>query len=246
MTERKVVVTGAAGGLGRGLVNEFSSAGWSVIGADQCARPVGLEFAEWVEGDLADCDTRDRLRLLMNGSLDALVNNAAVQLNRSLTETTDIDWLQSIEVNLSIAFQLIRDLSGELAVRKGGVVNIGSVHTVATSHNIFPYAVSKSAMVGLTRSAALELAGLGVRCNSVLLGAVDTPMLRDGLSRRLHPDGVEGNLRHLVERTPLGFLAQPSDVAPSVRFIADSSLSPYMTGQSVVVDGGATLRLATE
>ena len=240
------MVTGAAGGLGRGLVDEFSSLGWSVIGADQCTRPAGIECAEWVEGDLTDNDTRDRLRMLTDGSLDALVNNAALQLNRSLTETTDADWLQSIEVNLSIAFHLIRDLSDELAARKGGVVNLGSVHTVATSHNVFPYAVSKSAMVGLTRSAALELAGSGVRCNSVLLGAVDTPMLRDGLSRREHPDGAEGNLRQLVDRTPLGFLAQPSDVASVVRFIADSSLSPYMTGQSIVVDGGATLRLATE
>jgi NAD(P)-dependent dehydrogenase (short-subunit alcohol dehydrogenase family) len=239
-------VTGAAGGLGRGLVDEFSSLGWSVIGADQCSRPAGIECTEWVEGDLTAEDTRDRLRKLTNGSLDALVNNAAVQLNRSLTETTDADWLRSIEVNLSMAFQLIRDLSDALAARKGGVVNIGSVHTVATSHNVFPYAVSKSAMVGLTRSAALEMAGLGVRCNSVLLGAVDTPMLRDGLSRREHKEGAEGNLRQLVDRTPLGFLARPTDVAPTVRFLADSSLSPYMTGQSVVVDGGATLRLATE
>lgn len=246
MTGRRVVVTGAAGGLGRGLVHEFSSHGWSVIGVDQCEQPPDLECDAWLRGDLTEQGPREHLVGLVRGHLHGLVNNAAVQLNRSLADTSDADWLRSMEVNVSMAFQLIRDLSEALTEGRAGVVNVGSVHAVATSQNVFPYAVSKSAMIGLTRSAALEMARSHVRCNAVLLGAVDTPMLRDGLSRREHPDGPEGNLRHLVDRTPLGFLARPADVAPTVRFLTDSSRSPYMTGQAIVVDGGATLRLATE
>jgi NAD(P)-dependent dehydrogenase (short-subunit alcohol dehydrogenase family) len=120
------------------------------------------------------------------------------------------------------------------------------VHAVATSANVAAYAVSKGALVSLTRSAAIDLAPLGVRCNAVLPGAVKTPMLLDGLSRRPHPRGPQGNLDDLGSRTPLGFVADPEAIAPTILFLADSLRSPYTTGQSLVVDGGASIRLSTE
>ena len=85
-----------------------------------------------------------------------------------------------------------------------------------------------------------------VRCNSVLLGAVDTPMLRAGLSRRDHLDGEDGNRRQLIERTPLQKIATPHEIAPAVRFFADSNLSSYVTGQCLLVDGGVSVKLASE
>lgn len=110
------------------------------------------------------------------------------------------------------------------------MVNVGSVHAVATSANAAAYAVSKGALATLTRAAALELASDGVRCNAVLPGAVDTPMLRQGLSRRAHPEGAAGNLRALIARTPLGFVAAPDQIAPAVLFLADGEQTPYVTG----------------
>ena len=133
-----------------------------------------------------------------------------------------------------------------LSHSRGAVVNISSVHAIATSINVAVYAISKGALSALTRSAAVELAASGVRCNAVLPGAVDTAMLRDGLDRRYHPEGTAGNLAALAAGTPLGFVATPDQIAPSVVPLADSRQSPYTTGQMLVVDGGVTAKLGSE
>jgi NAD(P)-dependent dehydrogenase (short-subunit alcohol dehydrogenase family) len=151
-----------------------------------------------------------------------------------------------MNTNLRSAFQCIREAHGRLAAARGAVVNISSVHALATSVNVAAYAISKGALAALTRSAAIELAESGVRCNAVLPGAVDTAMLRAGLDRRPHPDGPDGNLHDLARRTPLGFVATAEQIAPSVVHLADGRLSPYTTGQLLVVDGGATVKLGTE
>ena len=121
-----------------------------------------------------------------NDRLDGLVNNAAFQPNLSVAETPDEVWDEVMATNFRAPFQLIRDLAPRLAEVHGGIVNVSSVHAIVTSANVAAYAVSKGALVALTRSAAIDLAPLGVRCNAVLPGAVQTPMLFDGLSRRPH------------------------------------------------------------
>ena len=179
-------------------------------------------------------------------ALDALVNNAALQVNTSLVDTSDGDWDAVMNLNLKVPFQLIREFHRPLVAARGAIVNVSSVHAIATSANVAAYAISKGALVSLTRSTALELAPTGVRCNAVLPGAVLTSMLEEGLSRRPHPDGPRGNLDALAERTPLGFVATPEQIAPTIVHLADSESSPYTTGQAIGVDGGATLRLGTE
>lgn len=245
---RRVIVTGACGGIGRATVATFADRGWDVIGIDR-AEPVDeLPVVEFVQSDLSEpgavAAVHDTLASV--DRLDALVNNAAIQINRPLVETPDEDWDRVMNTNVRAAFQMIREFSSALTVARGAVVNVSSVHAVATSMNVAIYAVSKGALVALTRSAALELAGSGIRCNAVLPGAVMTPMLQAGLDRRPHPDGPAGNLRELVARTPLGFVADPEDIAPTIIHLADRSESPYTTGQTIVVDGGATIRLGTE
>ncbi len=249
MTQRWVLITGVCGGIGRASAAAFKTAGWNVIGADHAEpiEPLDIDRFELVDvsqsQEIADLFTR--LNADMSG-LHALVNNAAIQINKPIVDTEDADWELVINTNVRSAFQCIRGAHPLLAAVRGAVVNVSSVHAIATSMNVAVYAISKGALVALTRSAALELAADGIRCNAVLPGAIDTKMLRDGLDRRPHPEGSKGNLMIMAERTPLGFVASAEDIAPSILHLADNDQSKYTTGQMLVLDGGATIRLSTE
>ncbi len=247
-TPRRVIVTGACGGIGRGASTAFRAAGWHVIGIDRSSADDLADVDEFVQADLASDTGVQEIRHELGhiDRLDALVNNAALQINQPLIETSDEQWTAVMNTNVRAAFQMIREFQPELSAVRGAVVNVSSVHAIATSMNVAVYAISKGALVALTRSAALELAADGIRCNAVLPGAVMTPMLQAGLNRRPHPSGPDGNLNALIERTPLGFVASPDQIAPTIVHLADTTLSAYTTGQMMVVDGGATIRLGTE
>jgi NAD(P)-dependent dehydrogenase (short-subunit alcohol dehydrogenase family) len=124
---------------------------------------------------------------------------------------------------------------------------VSSVHAVATSVEIAAYAASKGGSLALTRAMALEFARDGVRVNAVLPGAVDTPMLHAGLMRGHVAGGtLEERMADLAGRTVMGRIGAPEEIARTILFLADSTQSSFMTGQSVIVDGGATCRLSTE
>ncbi len=126
-------------------------------------------------------------------------------------------------------------------------MNVSSVHAIATSANIAAYAASKGAMLALTRALAIELASNNIRVNAVLPGAVDTPMLYSGLSRgHLQGDNVLDLVEQLGSKHVIGRVGQPQEIAQAIYFLADQSRSSFMTGQGLVVDGGATCRLSTE
>ncbi len=244
MTDRRsVLITGCCGGLGRALVNGFHDEGWSVLGTDiETDGGTGLE--RYVAVDLGGAEGMAQLvdALEPLERLDTVVNNAALQVNLPLVETDDDVWRSVFTVNLDAAFRIIRWAAPHLARRGGAIVNIASVHALATSPNAAAYAVSKGALVALTRSAALELAPDGIRCNAVLPGALRTRMLLEGLTRR----GVNEGLEDLAARTPLGRVAEPEEVVPTVIHLADGHRSGFLTGQAIAIDGGATLRLGTE
>jgi glucose 1-dehydrogenase len=249
MTNRHVLITGVCGGIGRASAQAFRAQGWSVIGVDRHEPDAEVEVDRFELVDVSQSEQVAELFAKLRGDfdgLDALVNNAATQINKPIVETSDADWDHIINTNVRSAFQCIREAHPLLKAVRGAVVNVSSVHAIATSMNVAVYAISKGALVALTRSAALELADVGVRCNAVLPGAIDTQMLRDGLDRRPNPDGAEGNLRILAQRTPLGFVASADDIAPSIVHLADNDQSKYTTGQMLVLDGGATIRLSTE
>lgn len=246
-TARLAVVTGADGAIGRACARGFRAEGWRVLGVDRAAANLGeADVDQLIVGDLTDDAVLARVAAAAADGLDALVNNAAVQIDHGLADTSDDDWEQVMATNVTAPFRLIRSLVEPLQRRRGSIVNVVSVHALATSANVAAYAVSKAALAGLTRTAALDLAGSGIRCNAVAPGAIMTDMLRAGLARRPHPEGPDGNLRELEARTPLGFIASPEQIAPTIIHLADGQRSPYTTGQVVVVDGGATIRLSTE
>jgi len=124
---------------------------------------------------------------------------------------------------------------------------VSSVHAVQTSANIAAYAASKGGLLALTRAMAIEFAPDNVRVNAILPGAVDTPMLRAGMDRGHVGDGnIHERLENLARKTVNGRVGQPREIASAIYFLADSNQSSFMTGQALVVDGGATARLSTE
>jgi NAD(P)-dependent dehydrogenase (short-subunit alcohol dehydrogenase family) len=121
------------------------------------------------------------------------------------------------------------------------------VHAVASSKDIAAYAASKGGMLALTRAMAIEFAPVNVRVNAILPGAVDTPMLRSGLNRDHAGTGsLEERLENLARNTVSGKIGTPVEIAQAIFFLADGELSSFMTGQALIVDGGATARLSTE
>jgi NAD(P)-dependent dehydrogenase (short-subunit alcohol dehydrogenase family) len=237
---RVAVVTGAAGGIGRATVELFRDDGWLVVGIDRdeasasaADRFVAAELAN--EASLqAAIDALGDL-----GHIDALINNAAVSLSRRLVDMSSTEWDSVMAVNVRAAFLATRHAHPMMKGRGAAVVNVGSVHALATTAGVSAYAASKGALVALTRAAALELAADGIRVNAVLPGAVDTPMLR-------RADDTEERLRSIVDRTPLGRVGDPREIAQAILFLADGERSSFITGTAVVADGGALARLATE
>jgi NAD(P)-dependent dehydrogenase (short-subunit alcohol dehydrogenase family) len=182
------------------------------------------------------------------GSLDALINNAAVQVAKPLVETTVEEWDMVIANNLRPAFLFSKQAYLLLKTAGGGaIVNVSSVHAVQTSANIAAYATSKGGLLALTRAIAIEFASDNIRVNAILPGAVDTPMLRAGLDRgHLAGEDVYSRLDNLARKTVNGRVGKPEEIAHAIYFLADNTQSSFMTGQAMIVDGGATARLSTE
>ena len=181
------------------------------------------------------------------GRLDALVNNAAVQLCKPLVGTTAEEWDEVMASNVRSAYLGVRFGHALLRCRESAIVNVASVHAAATSIGLAAYAASKGALVSLTRAMAIELASDGIRVNAVLPGAVDTPMLRAGLRRGHAGAGEEEVLvQRLGERHPLQRVGRPEEIAEAILFLCDGTRSSFVTGQTFVIDGGALARLSTE
>ena len=240
---RVMLITGAAGGMGRATVELFNEKGWIVIGVyrnefGQSVPGNGL----FIQADISDPTQLEEIYSSVRNftvSLDAVINNAALQVVKPLLETTVEEWdavmasnLRSVFLGAKLAYPLLKNKGG------GAIVNVSSVHAIATSSGVGSYAASKGGLLALTRSMAIEFARDNIRVNAILPGAVDTPMLS------AHLDQIR--LENLAKRTVNGRIGMPFEIAHAIYFLADDEQSSFMTGQSIVVDGGATAKLSTE
>ncbi|MGP1273028.1 MAG: SDR family NAD(P)-dependent oxidoreductase [Phycisphaerales bacterium] len=245
---RTVLITGAAGGIGAATCRVFHDAGWQVIGVDK--RRIEMPGVRGIVADISDPDAPSAIFEEVardTDRLDALVNNAAVQICKPIIETTPEEWDLVMASNIRSVFLSVREAYPLLKRAQGSIINVSSVHAMATSRNIAAYAASKGALLAFTRSMALEFGEAGIRVNALLPGAVDTPMLHDGLTRgHIDADSVDGLVRGLGHKHVLGRVGTPEEIGRAVLFLADADLSSFMTGQSLVVDGGALARLSTE
>ena len=251
-SEKTVLITGAAGGIGRACVALFAEKDWRVIGVDRAQ--FGQAFPAnglFIKSEISHPESMEVIFQQVQAftrSLDALVNNAAVQVAKPLVETSVEEWDMVIANNLRPAFLLSKLAYPLLKIAGGGaIVNVSSVHAVQTSANIAAYATSKGGLLALTRATAIEFASDNIRVNAILPGAVDTPMLRAGLDRgHLAGEDVHTRLDNLARKTVNGRVGLPEEIAHAIYFLADNTQSSFMTGQAMIVDGGATARLSTE
>lgn len=243
MTERTVLITGAAGGIGSALCEEFHREGWHVIASDKqqtCDAPyhsyVQLDLARMCTDDQYAHERMNALRdQIPDGQLHGLINNAAVQITAPFEDLGNDAWNQTINTNLLAPAFLTRQLLAELESGKGVVLNIASIHARLTKPGFSAYATSKAGLVGLTRALAVELGGR-VRVNAICPAAIDTPMLMEGLEnaddltalRQYHPSGCIGSSQELA-KTAL-WLVEP--------------YSPFLTGAILGIDGALASRLA--
>jgi NAD(P)-dependent dehydrogenase (short-subunit alcohol dehydrogenase family) len=255
---RILLITGAAGGIGRATVDVFTEKGWQVIGVDRQTKYDGFPAdGLYIQADISLPEQIENIFEQVSGftdALDAVVNNAAVQIAKPLLETTAEEWdlvmasnLRSVFLGAKLAHPLLAKRSSGSSRGGAAIVNVSSVHAVATSADIASYAGSKGGLLALTRAMAIEFAADDIRVNAILPGAVDTPMLRAGLSRGHAGDGtILDRLENLARKTVNGRVGQPEEIARAIYFLADNAQSSYMTGQALIVDGGATCRLSTE
>jgi NAD(P)-dependent dehydrogenase (short-subunit alcohol dehydrogenase family) len=237
------LITGAAGGIGQALCQAFQQAGYRVIGTDRRENEDSVA-ASFVEADLAAvCRNPEKSAAFLSslkehlpdGSLAALVNNAATQILGRTKEVRVQDWNDTLDVNLLAPFLLTQMLLPYLERTHGSVVNIGSVHAHATKPGFVCYATSKAALAGMTRALAVDLAGR-VRVNIINPAATATPMLLEGFI------GKEALYEQLGAMHPLGRIARPEEVARVAVFLTSDAAS-FITGSEINVDGGILSRL---
>jgi NAD(P)-dependent dehydrogenase (short-subunit alcohol dehydrogenase family) len=250
---RSVIVTGSSSGIGRAIAVRLAADGFFVVLADVRRDPLtGGEptdeliasaggAAEFTQADVAkqeDCERLVTLAVAQAGSLDAVVNNAALAGLRSkpFMETTNDDFDAIMAVNIRGPFMLcqaaIRQMLTQPARQdaRGRIINITSQHGMVASPGNAAYAVSKGALVQLTRQIAVEYGRDGIICNAVAPGKIVTGAVGD-LSQT-----AEG-LAYVQSRTPFGRLGESRDVAAAVAFLASDDAT-YISGVNLMVDGG--------
>lgn len=247
MDRKVVLVTGANGGIGQAICKHFKQEEWFVIGIDiTISDESSLLMDKYYIVDLTNTFEIQNLmkRIEMeNGRLDCIVNNAALQICKPIWEMGEYEWDSVMNCNVKAVFLLVKYGLELLKCVKGNIINIGSVHSMASSDKIAAYACSKSAIVGLTRNLAIELGQFGIRVNCVSPGAINTSMLMDGLKRNTDVP-FEEVLERFKGKHILGEIGEPEEIASMVYYICNSS--KFMTGSNVFLDGGVLSRLSTE
>ena len=251
---RVVIVTGAGRGIGLACARRFAKDGASIVIAD-IDEKAGESACEEIVANggsglfcRVDVGLKLDLHNMMAATLEAfdrvdvLVNNAGVHQAKSFFDLEDADWDRIMQVNLkgpflasqSVARQIVKQIEREERSAEGrynySIINISSVDAIMTSPDQIPYAVSKGGLNQLTKVLSLALAPNGIRVNGIGPGSIMTESMRELIDK-------DGGRKQILERTPLGRIGSPDEIAGIASFLASNEAS-YITGQCIYADGG--------
>lgn len=230
------LVTGGTRGIGRAVARLLAEGGAKVIYTGRGpSGPWKARHVSYARLDLGDPDDIERMCGMMRQwpRLDILVNNAGMNVIAPINAIQDNDWDKILQVNLTGAMRLMRE-AARLMIRRrqgGRIVNMSSMYGVISRSQRGSYSASKAGLIGLTRAAALDLAGHGILVNALCPGFVTTDLTKSILSK--------AERRRLARVVPLGRFAKEEEIARATVFLC-SRANSYMTGQAVIVDGGMT------
>jgi glucose 1-dehydrogenase len=239
LTDTTAIVTGSTRGIGEGIARRFASEGATVVVSGRTVedgetiveniQDVG-DDAVFMRADMADPNDIERLIEMTRkryGEIDVLVNNAAAWRHGPFTERTIDDWSHVIDVSLRAPWLATKHVLGAMPAG-GSVINISSIHALATDPGRFPYNVAKAGLNGMTRSLAVDLSPLEISVNAIMPGPI---RIRGPIS-----DEGSGRMAHLL---PANRRGKPTDVAGLAAYLA-SDEAGFVTGASIPVDGGWT------
>jgi NAD(P)-dependent dehydrogenase (short-subunit alcohol dehydrogenase family) len=251
-TGKTALVTGGAMGIGGAVAELLAARGAKVAILDRSTEAAEKQAASIAsrggtavaiqvdvsrDGEVATAVARVAETF---GGIDIVSNNAGIQRYGTVETTSEAEWDEVMNVNLKSVYLVCHHAIAHLRKARGTIVNMASVQSFATQQNVAAYTTSKHALIGLTRSMALDFAGYGVRVNAVAPGSVDTPMLNWAIGLDPDPDAL---MRTVHAMHPLGRIASPAEIAEAVAFLASPRAS-FVTGATLVVDGGLLLPIA--
>lgn len=233
-TQKVAIITGGAEGIGHSLVTGFANSDYQVISVD--LKP-GVEHPNVKNYSYDLADTKNLREIIeyclsTHGTIDVLINNAAVSLGKGVLETEADTWNKTISVNVSAPFFLAKEVAKEIGnqEKSGSILNMASVNSFAAEKGHASYVVSKGAIAAMTRSLAVDLAPFNIRVNAIAPGPIETTKTAKIFAQPDYAAAIQKGI-------PLSRAGMPSEVANLALFLA-SDQAQYITGQVIKVDGG--------